>query len=144
MDCDRPRLKLIHIKLIKPLMEICQDYKSRIVRKRDFRLCENKGADQLRSNCETDRRLPFRYTDGTISPGLEIFLRTYSSCGASCKQFSLVLTAGALVLKIWISKETKIIKNECRPASTFLSTFDIKMEILDYLTFGVSHFITWR
>ena len=43
--------------------------------------------------------------------GLEIFLRTYSSCGASCKQFSLVLTAGALVLKIWISKETKIIKN---------------------------------
>ena len=29
-------------------------------------------------------------------------------------------------------------------ASTFLSTFDIKMEMLDYLTFGVSRFITWR
>ena len=27
---------------------------SRIVRKPDFRLCENKGADQLRSNCEAD------------------------------------------------------------------------------------------
>ena len=46
-----------------------------------------------------------------VMTGLEIFLRTYSSCGASCKQFSLVLNAGALVLKIWISKETKIIKN---------------------------------
>ena len=28
---------------------------------------ENKGADQLRSNCEADQRLCFRYTDSTIS-----------------------------------------------------------------------------
>ena len=27
---------------------------------------ENKGADQLRSNCEADQRLCFRYTDNTI------------------------------------------------------------------------------
>ena len=27
---------------------------------------ENKGADQLRSNCEADQRLCFRYSDGTI------------------------------------------------------------------------------
>ena len=27
---------------------------------------ENKGADQLRSNCEADQRLCFRYTDRTI------------------------------------------------------------------------------
>ena len=40
---------------------------SRIVRKPDFRLCENKGADQLRSNCEADQRLCFRYSDNTIS-----------------------------------------------------------------------------
>ena len=26
----------------------------------------NKGADQLRSNCEADQRLCFRYTDSTI------------------------------------------------------------------------------
>ena len=31
-------------------------------------MCENKGADQLRSNCEADQRLCFRYTDSTISP----------------------------------------------------------------------------
>ena len=27
---------------------------------------ENKGADQLRSNCKADQRLCFRYTDSTI------------------------------------------------------------------------------
>ena len=40
---------------------------SRIVRKPDYCLCENKGADQLRSNCEADQRLCFRYSDSTIS-----------------------------------------------------------------------------
>ena len=32
------------------------------------RICigENKGADQLRSNCEADQRLCFRYTNSTI------------------------------------------------------------------------------
>ena len=29
-------------------------------------ICENKGADQLRSNCEADQRLCFRYTASTI------------------------------------------------------------------------------
>ena len=36
------------------------------MRKRDFCLCENKGADQLHSNCEADQRLCFRYMDSTI------------------------------------------------------------------------------
>ena len=31
-------------------------------------LGENKGADQLRSNCEADQRLCFRYSDSTIPP----------------------------------------------------------------------------
>ena len=51
--------------------------------------------------------------------GLEIFLRTYSSCGASCKQFSLVLTAGAHVLKIWISRD----KNHQKLMSLCLDIF---------------------
>ena len=44
-------------------------YLSRMVIKPDFCLCENKGTDQLRSNCEADQRLYFRYTDNcsTIS-----------------------------------------------------------------------------
>ena len=39
-----------------------------IVRKLDFCLCENKGADQLCSNCKADQCLFFRYMDSTISP----------------------------------------------------------------------------
>ena len=36
------------------------------MRKPDFCICENKGADQLRSNGEADERLCFHYTDSTI------------------------------------------------------------------------------
>ena len=42
-------------------------FKSRRVSASQFCLCENKGADQLRSNCEADQRLCFRYTDSTLS-----------------------------------------------------------------------------
>ena len=41
-------------------------YLSRIVRKPDFCLGENKGTDQLRGNREADQRLCFRYSDSTI------------------------------------------------------------------------------
>ena len=42
------------------------DNLSRVVRKPAFCICENKDADQLRSNCAADQRLCFRYTDSTI------------------------------------------------------------------------------
>ena len=47
---------------------------SRDVRKPDFRICENKDADQLRGNREADQRLCFRYTDSTtpLPPKSEI------------------------------------------------------------------------
>ena len=38
---------------------------SPVMRKRDFCLCENKGADQLHSNCKADQRLCFGYMDST-------------------------------------------------------------------------------
>ena len=37
-----------------------------IMRKADFCLCKNKGADQLCSNCTADQCLCFRYSDSTI------------------------------------------------------------------------------
>ena len=37
-----------------------------VMRKPDFCLCENKGADQLRSNCKVDQHLCFPNTDSTI------------------------------------------------------------------------------
>ena len=36
------------------------------MKKSDFCICENKDADQLRSNCAADQRLCFRYIDSTI------------------------------------------------------------------------------
>ena len=39
---------------------------SLVVRKPDFCICENKDADQLRSNCAADQRLCFRHIDSTI------------------------------------------------------------------------------
>ena len=42
------------------------DDMSRVMRKPDFCICENKDADQLRGNREADPRLCFRYTDSTI------------------------------------------------------------------------------
>ena len=41
-------------------------YMSRVMRKPTFCICENKDADQLRSNCTADQRLCFPYTDSTI------------------------------------------------------------------------------
>ena len=37
-----------------------------VMRKQAFCKCENKDADQLRSNCAADQRLCFRYTDSRI------------------------------------------------------------------------------
>ena len=39
---------------------------SLVMRKPDFCVCENKDADQLRGNRETDQRICFRYADSTI------------------------------------------------------------------------------
>ena len=41
---------------------------SRVLRKPDFSLCENKDADQLCSNCTADQHLCFRYLGSTIPP----------------------------------------------------------------------------
>ena len=44
-------------------------------------LCENKGADQLRSNCEADQRLCFRYSDSTIPL---LLIAKYLACSCDC------------------------------------------------------------
>ena len=45
---------------------------SLVMREPTFCICENKDADQLRGNCEAERRLCSRYIDSTI-PLLSIF-----------------------------------------------------------------------
>ena len=46
----------------------CQIKMSRVMRKPTFRICENKDAYQLRSDCEADLRLCFHDTGSTIPP----------------------------------------------------------------------------
>ena len=48
------------------LVSSLKDQLSRRMRKQTICIGENKGADQLRGNCEADQRLCFRYTDSTI------------------------------------------------------------------------------
>ena len=48
------------------LMCIAQHHLSLIVRKPTFCICQNRGADQLCSNCEADQRLCFLYIASTI------------------------------------------------------------------------------
>ena len=51
-------------------------------------ICENKGADQLRSYCEADQRLCFLYTDSTIPLG--------SKCKISSLKLSSVIVQPGL------------------------------------------------
>ena len=65
---------------------------SRVVRKPDFCLGENKGADQLRSNYEADKRLCFRYTDSTISLILKYEVSSF---------YPASVTAQAILCQTW-------------------------------------------
>ena len=75
------------------------------MRKPDFCLCENKGADQLRSNCEADQHLCFRYTDSTICllPYSEISSFQESSVTVQadlCRSWSETPKTGFLVSRL--------------------------------------------
>ena len=58
---------------------------SLVMRKPAFCICENKDADQLRSNREADQRLCFRYTDSTIP-----LLPKFQASSHLLSQYSLV------------------------------------------------------
>ena len=64
-------LLILSLVAIKPVVRVSTQVMpklSLVMRKPDFRICENKDADQLRGNREADQRLCFRYTDSTIPP----------------------------------------------------------------------------
>ena len=71
---------------------------SRVMRKPTFCICENNGADQLRSNCEADLCLCFRYTDSTIPTSLiRDFQPLAVFCGCTAVQFVLDLVRNHIV-----------------------------------------------
>ena len=54
---------------------------SSVMRKPAFCICDNKGADQLRSNCAADQRSCFCYVDYFLNPKFQTsshLLRLYS------------------------------------------------------------------
>ena len=55
------------------------------MRKQDFCLCENKGADQLCSYCTADQHLCFRYTDNAFPPLLIPKLSRFYLCSVSAQ-----------------------------------------------------------
>ena len=61
-SCGDGRVEGSHVYLHETIMK----YKSRVVRKPAFCICENKDVDQLLGNREADQRLCFRYIDSTI------------------------------------------------------------------------------
>ena len=68
------------------------------MRKPDFGLCKNKGADQLRSNCEADQHLCFCCTDTTIPPLLiHKLLRSENVKDCWCQTWSEMRKTGFLV-----------------------------------------------
>ena len=75
------------------------------MRKSDFCICENKGADQLCGNRTTDQRVCFRYTDSTIPllPKSEISI-FYLSCVAVqpglCETWSETPKTGFLTTRL--------------------------------------------
>ena len=46
-------------------------------------ICENKDAGQLRSNCEADHRLCFRYMDSTIPLLLKFEISSFQSASVT-------------------------------------------------------------
>ena len=57
---------LVPLVSLRSYVRCFQNHLSRHMGKPTIFIGENKGADQLRSNCEADQRLCFRYTDSTI------------------------------------------------------------------------------
>ena len=64
--CKRYHCSPESIPFIRQHLQLKNYDLSRVVRKRDYCLCKNKGADQFRGNPKADQRLCFRYSESTI------------------------------------------------------------------------------
>ena len=75
------------------------------MRKPDFCLGENKGADQLRGNREADQRLCFRYTDSKNSLLLKSEISSFYPASVTvqpglCRTWSEIPKTGFLVSRL--------------------------------------------
>ena len=74
------------------------------MRKPAFCICENKGADQLHSNCAADQRLCFRYIASTITLLPDLLSSVVAKFGL-CRTWSETAKTGFLTsrLKLYLS-----------------------------------------
>ena len=75
------------------------------MRKPEIRLSENKGANQLRSNCEADKRLCFRNMDSTLSLLLKSEISSFQPASVTvqvglCQTWSEIQKTGFLVSQL--------------------------------------------
>ena len=70
-----------------------------------FCICENKDADQLRSNCAADQRLCFRNTDLSLVMRKTFFAyvktKTQTSCAVTAQLISAFVTATRMVQSLY-------------------------------------------
>ena len=103
---------------------------SRVTRKPDFCLCENKGADQLRSNCEADQRLCFRYTGSTLSLLIKSEISSFYAASGTvhvglCQTWSETPKTGFLVSRL-ISFQLCLALVMAMPGKKSMNTTNIK------------------
>ena len=86
---------------LRGIQQSClKSYLSRLMGKPTICIGENKGADQLRSNCEADQRLCFRYSDSTFP----LLLKFQASSSLVCL-YSLVCVEPVRKPHCWFSHE---------------------------------------
>ena len=88
---------------------------SRVMRKPDFCICENKDADQLRGNREADQRLCFHYIDSTIhllSKSEISSLKPYSVVvqPGSCRTWSETPKTGFLTTRLRLRRRYLLLR----------------------------------
>ena len=105
------------------------------MRKPDFCLCENKGADQLRGNREADQRLCFRYSDSTIPLLLKFEISSFYLFSVLvqvglCRTWSETPKTGFLASRLnyylYYKLQTKMAK--CNEAITMVLGITIEIE----------------
>ena len=102
-DCDEVRMCML---LFKDIM---------IMVKTRFCLGENKGADQLCSNCKADQRLCFRYMDSTIPFLLKSEISSFQPSAIAaqaslCQTLSKTLKTGFLASWLNLSDTLRMIQ----------------------------------
>ena len=92
---------------------VLKTYMSLVMRKPAFCICENKDADQLRSNCTADQRLCFRYIDSRptipLLPRSEILSLKPSGL---CRTWSNTPKTGSLATRLTYELHSLLLRGD--------------------------------